>query len=115
MIEDLAVHGDINVGHVKHGNPAAADIFLHCKIWKERKSVISLHHLNDKFRIADLKDRIQRAVLKRKMLIQRLPVVRIFFRQKKRFSQDILKHHFLSSMQIQNLQMQQKRSALLPP
>lgn len=114
MIEDLAVHGDINVGHVKHGNPAAADIFLHCKIWKERKSVISLHHLNDKFRIADLKDRIQRAVLKRKMLIQRLPVVRIFSVRKK-----VLPGYpeapFPSSMQIQNLQMQQKRSALLPP
>ena len=115
MIEDLAVHGDINVGHVKHGNPAAADIFLHCKIWKERKSVISLHHLNDKFRIADLKDRIQRTVLKRKMLIQRLPVVRIFFPSEKKVLPGYPEAPFLSSMQIQNLQMQQKRSALLPP
>ena len=106
---------DINVGHVKHGNPAADEYISPLQNMEGRKSVISLHHLNDKFRIADLKDRIQRAVLKRKMLIQRLPVVRIFFRQKKKVLSGYPEAPFPSSMQIQNLQMQQKRSALLPP
>ena len=89
MIENLTVHGDMKVVYIKESEFAFFYTFLNGEIRQEGDAAAFCQHFDDKFRVADLKERRQDHFPGSQITVKGMPVVGVFFCKKEGVFQEL--------------------------